>query len=382
MDKANQKINTQFCLLSALGILMVVDGHLGSSYLDVGGLIQYYFFHMQMFVFISGYFYKGCKNGIRSYAVHKFLHLMVPYFIWNFIYGVLAQWLRNYGFQFGEPVTFRTLFVEPFCMGYQFVLNHVAWFVPTLFLVEMANALLAEGICQAARRVSSLGKDVLKYEVWIRTGLYMLISMGGVWVSEHVGTEGFWLMTVRVMFLLAFFGAGSLYRERLEPVDTLRNRYYFPLFLCAAMALALQGKPLIYGLWNCRDIPGYALPYAAAFVGIGFWLRVARILAPALEESRLVRFLGRNTYAVMMHHMMVFFLIKTAYAFLAKYRGMFVGFDFVSYKTDFYYCYLPRGMVQFKVFYLLAGIGLPLGFQWCVLRAKERIRSRIDGKGR
>mgnify|MGYP001028457943 CR=1 FL=1 len=95
MDKANQKINTQFCLLSALGILMVVDGHLGSSYLDVGGLIQYYFFHMQMFVFISGYFYKGCKNGIRSYAVHKFLHLMVPYFIWNFIYGVLAQWMRN-----------------------------------------------------------------------------------------------------------------------------------------------------------------------------------------------------------------------------------------------------------------------------------------------
>ena len=50
-----QKNNTQFCLLSATGIFMVVDGHLGGScFLDIGGLLQYNFFHMQMFVFISG----------------------------------------------------------------------------------------------------------------------------------------------------------------------------------------------------------------------------------------------------------------------------------------------------------------------------------------
>ena len=48
----NQKNNMQFCLLSALGSFMVVDGHLNGSFLDIGGLMQYYFFHMPMFVFI------------------------------------------------------------------------------------------------------------------------------------------------------------------------------------------------------------------------------------------------------------------------------------------------------------------------------------------
>lgn len=360
MDDVRQRNNTQFCILSALGIFMVVDGHLNNSCLDIGGLIQYYFFHMQMFVFISGYFYKGCKDGIGNYSVHKFRRLMIPYFIWNFIYGITAQFLRNYGFQFGEPVTFETLFVEPFRMGYQFVLNHVAWFVPTLFLVEIVNAFLSEGIHRLVER---------RYEAYVRTGVYILISMGGIWVSKRFGTEGFLLMGVRVMFLMAFFGMGMLYREKLEAVDTIKNIYYFLGILCVAMVLVLSGKPLIYGLWNCRDFPGYVIPYVTAFVGIAFWLRVARVLAPALEESRLVRFWGRNTYTVMMHHMMVFFLIKTVYAFLAKYKGMFVGFDFVSYKTDFYYCYLPKGIVQFKVFYLMAGIGIPLGFEWCIQKA-------------
>lgn len=360
MDDVRQRNNTQFCILSALGIFMVVDGHLNNSYLDIGGLIQYYFFHMQMFVFISGYFYKGCKDGIGNYVVHKFRRLMIPYFIWNFIYGITAQFLRNYGFQFGEPVTFETLFVEPFRMGYQFVLNHVAWFVPTLFLVEIVNAFLLEGIRRLVER---------RYEAYVRTGVYILISMGGIWVSKRFGTEGFLLMGVRVMFLMAFFGMGMLYREKLEAVDTIKNIYYFLGILCVAMVLVLSGKPLIYGLWNCRDFPGYIIPYATAFVGIAFWLRAARVLAPALEKSRLVRFWGRNTYAVMMHHMMVFFLIKTVYAFLAKYKGIFVGFDFVSYKTDFYYCYLPKGIIQFKVFYLMAGIGIPLGFEWCIQKA-------------
>ena len=73
--------------------------------------------------------------------------------------------------------------------------------------------------------------------------------------------------------------------------------------------------------------------------------------------------MGRNTFPIMMHHMMVFLGIKTAYALLARQGGIFAGFDFAAYKTDFYYCYLPRGIVQLKVFYLAAGLFLPLIFK-------------------
>ena len=33
--------NMQFCILSALGMFFVVDGHLNNSYLDIGGLVPY-----------------------------------------------------------------------------------------------------------------------------------------------------------------------------------------------------------------------------------------------------------------------------------------------------------------------------------------------------
>ena len=362
-----QKNNTQFCLLSATGIFMVVDGHLGGScFLDIGGLLQYNFFHMQMFVFISGYFYKGCQEGIIRYGVRKFRRLMIPYFIWNLIYGLTAQVLRTHGFAFGAPVNFVTLFVEPFRMGYQFVLNHVAWFVPTLFLVELVNAVLEKGIHKGFIRLSSYWEKALYYEAYIRTGLYLLISWAGVCISRTIGTEGFMLMAVRVLFLLVCYGMGNLYREKLERADTIKSVWYFSVLLCIAMILTLSGRQLIYGLWNCRDIPGYVLPYVSAFVGIAFWLRAARILTPAFGNHPLIRFLGRNTYGVMMHHMMVFFLINSIYAYLALATGIFQSFDFARYQTDFYYCYLPRGMTQFKVFYLFAGIGVPLGFQWCL----------------
>lgn len=367
-----KKTNMQFCLLSALGIVMVVDGHLGGSLLDVGGLLQYYFFHMQMFVFISGYFYKDAGEGLLDYGKRKFRRLMIPYFIWNLIYGILAQILRGHGFAFGSPITFETLFIEPFRMGYQFTLNHVAWFVPTLFLVEMVNGALS----RALHRLLGGGP-----EVYVRTGLYFLISLAGIWVSKNIDAQGFVLMAVRVMFLLAFYGAGTLYREKLEAVDTLKNRYYFPAVLSVAFALALSGRPLIYGLWNCRDIPGYVIPYAAAFAGIAFWLRAARVLAPAFENSALVRFVGRNTFSVMMHHMMVFFLINCVYGALSQVTNLFGSFDFNAFHTDFYYCYLPRGITQFKAVYLLAGVGVPLGLRHCLNQCRRRLAEGEAGQG-
>lgn len=65
-------INMQFCILSALGMFFVVDGHLNNSYLDIGGLVPYYSFHMPLFAFISGYFYKkGSEHLLGVYAKKK-----------------------------------------------------------------------------------------------------------------------------------------------------------------------------------------------------------------------------------------------------------------------------------------------------------------------
>ena len=48
----------RFTVLSVLGMIFIVDGHLNNSFLDWGGMFPYYSFHVPLFLFISGYFYR------------------------------------------------------------------------------------------------------------------------------------------------------------------------------------------------------------------------------------------------------------------------------------------------------------------------------------
>ena len=62
------KENKEFRILSAIGIILVVAGHLGYDAFDIGGLFPYYSFHVFIFLFVSGYFYKEeAEDRIVSY---------------------------------------------------------------------------------------------------------------------------------------------------------------------------------------------------------------------------------------------------------------------------------------------------------------------------
>ena len=49
---AKLKENKEFRILSAIGIILVVAGHLGYDLFDIGGLFPYYSFHVFIFLFI------------------------------------------------------------------------------------------------------------------------------------------------------------------------------------------------------------------------------------------------------------------------------------------------------------------------------------------
>lgn len=61
-QNGNRQLNMTFCILSALAIIMVVAGHLGYSILTLGELFPYYSFHIPLFMFISGYFYRESEE--------------------------------------------------------------------------------------------------------------------------------------------------------------------------------------------------------------------------------------------------------------------------------------------------------------------------------
>ena len=199
------ELNMTFALLSGIAIIMIVAGHVGYDILTVGGLFPYYSFHVPLFLFISGYFYRDEEEKAPlAYCVKKVRKLLIPYFIWNLIYGIVSWILRLNGFMMGNDISLRALFLEPFISGYQFIYNYAAWFVPVLFVIEIMNLLM--------RLI--LRKLHLCYECLILSGS-LIIGMLVVWLAIHGHVWGLYKAPGRILFLYPCFQMGQFYYKHL-----------------------------------------------------------------------------------------------------------------------------------------------------------------------
>ena len=79
-------------------------------------------------------------------------------------------------------------------------------------------------------------------------------------------------------------------------------------------------------------------------MGIAFWLRISKLLVPVLKNSKVVLFIANSTYYIMIHHFLGFMSIKTIFAFLNYFIGLFPDFNWIEYKTNIWYYYLPFGL--------------------------------------
>ena len=366
--KINIKENRQFRILSAFGIILVVVGHLGYNLLDIGGLFPYYSFHVFIFLFVSGYFYKKeAEEDILGYIWRKCITLLVPYFLWNLLYGILTQVLHKIGFSFGETLSFKTLFLSPFIDGHQFLYNFSAWFVPALFLIEVINVIM--------RKV--LGFLHLKNEWLIFAGC---LFFGMVTVQLAIGGHvwGLYKLPGRILFMLPGFQMGRIYREKLEAHDTLSNELYFLIVIGVQILISIFCAGLAFGaVWVGSFANGPVVPYLTVITGIAFWLRIARMLSeiPCLSE-RLV-YIGRNTYSIMMHHIAVFMLVKGFFYLCSCLTPLCGEFDREMFFSDIGYIYLAGGTEGSKWIYLLTGISIPLLIEKNVEKVKTFVMRYI-----
>ena len=198
--------NKQMRILSAIGMILVVAGHLGYSLFDVGGLFPYYSFHVFIFLFVSGYFYREeAEQQLLRYIGKKCKALLLPYFIWNLVYGILAVLLHRTGFSIGGELTLWNLFIEPFVSGHQFLYQFPAWFVPALFLIEVLNVL--------GRRVLSFLH--LKKE-WLIFAVSLLLGIATVALAKGGHVWGYYKFPGRLLFMMPGFQLGRIYKEKLE----------------------------------------------------------------------------------------------------------------------------------------------------------------------
>lgn len=382
-----KEFNMTFGILSALAIIMVVAGHIGYNIMTVGDLFPYYSFHVPLFMFISGYFYRESEEEHPLYYIKKKIcRLLVPYLIWNLVYGLIAWALRAVGFSMGEAISLRTLFISPVMHGYQFIYNYAAWFVPVLFVIEIMNLcarLILRRIERLAgkllnrRRGQGDGTDLMWLTEWIMLIGSLIVGMTVVWLAIGGHVWGNYKAPGRILFLFPCFQMGQFYRAKLEKHDTLGNLPYFAIVIGIQLLLNMFCYGLAFSsVWCTGFANGPIIPYVTIVSGTAFWLRAARVITPLLEQNKVVRYLGRNTYAVMMHHVAVFMLIKAIIAGVASSTGFCADFDFGQFYGNIDYFYLVKGAEQFKMVYLAAGVVLPLMLQSAIEYATLKLCGR------
>lgn len=372
-DSNKQNINYTFKFLYAIGIIIIVSGHCKTG----GGINLFYdwftpyAFNLALFTFCSGYFYKDInERNVKKYILKKVKKLIIPMYIWNIAYAIFDQIIKLKGFQFGNSINLKSIVIDPLINGHQFAFTLALWYVVPLFCIEIINILVRKII-----NILKIQKN--EYIFFIVSLLFGLI---GTYFSNKGYNKNLYLFLNRIFYLLQFFYFGILYNRKLEKHDKMNNLAYF--FIIFAIQLAVITK---YGhtvavtpSWcNFKNTKLLITPFLIGFIGILFWLRVARIMEPITKNCKIINCIANHTYSIMVHHFFAFFIIKTIYAVLSKIMPCFKDFNWISYKLKFGYYYLPKGINQYYIIYLIAGIIIPILIEEMLNKIKEIIKNSL-----
>ena len=237
---SNKAENYTMRVFYLLAIVFVVDGHIQKGHMfEMNGLFRYYSFHLMMFAFGSGYFFKLYGKPVND-VLHRAKKLLLPLYFWNLVYGVGAAALRRFGgFELGEPLSAYTLLLAPLADGEHFVWNLGSWFIFPLFCVQVFYALI--------HRLSRLW-----HENEVMTFLLCLIpGCVAVQLCYTGRQDALPLLMLRPMILLPGFAGGMLYRRMLERRDHLPTVPYLIGIVILRALLCARYENLAYLLSDC-----------------------------------------------------------------------------------------------------------------------------------
>lgn len=362
MQKSN--IDYRFKILYALGMIFITAGHCGNGGISL--LYEWfppYAFHLGLFVFCSGYFYKdSSEEKPGRYILKKVKHLLIPLYLWNFAYAIFTSVMKLVGFTIGDPVNIYTLFITPLNNGHQYGYNLGSWFIAPLLTVEIFNVLFRKGLSF----LKGKAKEIVIFVIYFALGALGVILANMGWLRTAK------LFVVRALFFLPFYAMGSLYKNVLEKHDKLPSLPYFAIIgVLMLVILGICGRIPTYSPSWCNDfIDGPVMPFLVGYLGIFFWLRVATLIEPIFGRNKYVNLIADNTYSIMVNQYVGFLLVKVVYFLLHRFTPLLPDFRISQFLTNLWYFYLPGDLELLNIFYLIAGITVPILIQLLINKIK------------
>lgn len=368
----SRSIDYRFKILYAFGIILVLCAHADGGALSV--LKEWFPYdgtYLTLFAFSSGYFYRSEEeNNIGSYILRKLKKLILPLYLYNIAYAAIVQLSRLKGFEIGEDPSFYSIFILPITNGHQFLYNLGGWFLIPLFMIEVFNILL--------RRCFQVFHTEI--DEWVVFSCYLFLGILGNILAGKDYNTGWWLVLVRMLFFLPFFGFGSLYQRKLEhTLNKIPAGWYFGFIFLFKLCINLKygDMPTFVPAW-CTDFHfSPVTSIVSGYLVTLFWMRIFTAIEPLLGKNRLVNQIADNTFCIMINHFMGFMLVKTICALLSHFLPSLSDFDWIAYKTDIWWFYLPNGARAFLTVYIAMGIAFPLLLKKTGSYLFNKIRNRL-----
>lgn len=360
MEKIKNK-DYKIVFLYFIGIIIVVLGHTGSSISLVFEFFKPYSFHLGLFIFCSGYlFKKENTENISKFIWKKFKKFIIPMYIWHLFYGIIINLLHLKGFTMGGKLTLKNIFIMPLTTGHEFVFSLSLWFVVPLFIIEVVSIIILK---------------VLKNREYIFFIIYFLLGILGLTLASKGYNHDWYLLLTKTLYFFPFFGLGYLYKNKLYKYDKINNILYFAI--CFAIQLImitlLDNKLSFTAAWMINFPKNPLFAYIVGFNGIFFWFRISRIIENYVKNSKTINYIAERTYPIMVHNVFGMFLVKTIYAVLTKLNIADHPINWIKYKSDIWYSYLPFGLSQYYITYFVGSILFCLGFDYLFTKLQMKL---------
>ena len=128
--------------------------------------------------------------------------MLIPYFIWNLIYGIIVNILKKLDIiSYGEKIDLYSYFIRPWTTGHQYILNIASWFLLALFLVNIVYIIIR--------------KLAMKLKLWndkVATIVFLIISIVSVYISQKNKVE-LYIPILRTMYFMFFYHFGYIYKK-------------------------------------------------------------------------------------------------------------------------------------------------------------------------
>lgn len=182
--------------------------------------------------------------------------------------------------------------------------------------------------------------------------------------AKEVCEPGFICLAMRTAHFLAWFSLGRIYRDFLEHrFKRVRPIWLVGVYLLLECAIALVTSGSAEVIISWVKLPAGIWSILWMLDGLLGFLLLGRVLEPVARRSRTVAYLSKNTFAIMCHHLLGFFILMSIPAFISSRTLWFNTLDMTKYLTIFNYLWFPKQRTEFCWFYVAFGIVFAVWFQ-------------------